>query len=393
MPTALARGVYWVGAIDWNLRDFHGYSTHRGTTYNAYLVVDEKVALIDTVKAPFAGEMMARIREIIDPSRIDYVISNHVEMDHSGALPVIMQAAPRAKLFTTERFGEQGLKKCYQAEWPLTPVKEGSELSLGQRKIVFIPIPMLHWPDSMCSYLAEEQILFPNDGFGQHLASFGRFDDEEDPSVVMWEAQKYYANILMPMGQLVLKAIDKLKPVPIRMIAPSHGIIWRSRVADIVGAWARWASGGGEKRAVIAYETMWGSTEKMARAIAEGLESRGVRYSYYDLAKSDRSDVVADILTAKALLVGSATMNNQLLPRVSGLLSYLKGLKPAGKLGAAFGSFGWAGGAVKAVEAEMLATGVTLAANGLGLRFVPDPAELEQCRDLGRVIGDKLKTS
>jgi flavorubredoxin len=390
MPTTLAPGVYWVGAIDWNLRDFHGYSTHRGTTYNAYLVVDEKVALIDTVKAPFADEMMARIREIIDPARIDYVISNHVEMDHSGALPVIMKAAPRAKLFTTERFGEQGLRKCYQCDWPMTPVKEGSEISLGKRKIAFIPIPMLHWPDSMCSYLVEDQILFPNDGFGQHLASFGRFDDEEDWSVIMWEAQKYYANILMPMGPLVLKAIEKLKPVPIRMIGPSHGIIWRSRVADIVGAWATWAKGGGEKRAVIAYESMWGSTEKMAHAIAEGLESKGVRYSYYDLAKNDRSDIVADILTARGLLVGSATMNNGLLPRVSGLLAYLKGLKPAGKVGAAFGSFGWGGGAVKAVEAEMQAAGVTLANNGLGLRFVPDPAEIDQCREFGRAFADKV---
>jgi flavorubredoxin len=390
MPVTLAKGVYWVGAIDWNLRDFHGYSTHRGSTYNAYLVVDEKVALIDTVKAPFAGEMLGRIREIIDPARIDYVISNHVEMDHSGSLPEIMKIAPGAKLFTTERFGEQGLKKCYQCDWPMTPVREGSELSLGKRKVLFIPIPMLHWPDSMCSYLAEDEILFPNDGFGQHLASSGRFDDEEDFSVVMWEAQKYYANILMPFGPLVLKAIDKLKPVPIKVIAPSHGIIWRSRVADIVGAWAKWAAGGGEKRAVIVYESMWGSTEKMARAIAGGLESKGVRYNLYDLVKNDRSDIVADILTARGLLVGAATMNNGYTPRIAALLSYLKGLKPAGKLGAAFGSFGWGGGAVKAVEAELLSAGVALAAAGLGLRFVPDPAEIEQCKAFGQAIADKL---
>ncbi len=390
MKVALADGIYWVGAIDWNLKDFHGYTTHRGSTYNAYLIVDEKVALIDTVKAPFFGEMLGRISEIIDPGKIDYVISNHVEMDHSGSLPQIMKAAPRAKLVTTEKFGEAGLRKCFHCDWPLVPVKEGSELVLGKHRLSFIPLPMLHWPDSMATYCVDEAIMFSNDAFGQHFASSRRFDDEVDLPVVMLEAAKYYANILMPLSGLVLKALDRLKNVKMNIIAPSHGIIWRAHRGEILNAYADWARGGGKKKVVIVYSTMWGSTEKMALALAEGIAGQNVEYSVYDLAKSDRSDVVADILTSRGLAVGSATLNNGMLPLAAAFLTYVKGLKPVGKIGAAFGSFGWGGGAAKAVEEELKLAGVEMAAPGVSIRYVPEPGELEQCRDLGRTLAARV---
>jgi flavorubredoxin len=390
LSTKLAEGIYWVGAVDWNIRDFHGYSTHRGSTYNAYLIVDEKIALIDTVKAPFYTEMLTRISDIIDPSKIDYVVSNHVEMDHSGSLPQIMKVASKARLITTEKFGESGLKKCFHCEWPLMPVKEGSELSLGKRKLAFIPLPMLHWPDSMASYCPEESIMFCNDAFGQHFASSSHFDDEVDINIVMEEAQKYYANILMPFGGLILKALDKLKDVRMRIIAPSHGVMWRTHQAKIAGAYANWAGGGGKKRVVVVYNTMWGSTEKMAQAVAEGIASQNVEYAVYDLAKTDRSDIISDILVSKGIAFGSATLNNGMLPLSGAFLTYLKGLKPAGKLAAAFGSFGWGGGAVKAVEEELKLSGIELAAPSVSLRYVPEKSELDKCRELGKALALKL---
>ncbi|MFC2000072.1 FprA family A-type flavoprotein [Chloroflexota bacterium] len=386
----LAEGVYWVGVIDWNIRNFHGYSTHLGTTYNAYLVIDDKVALVDTVKSPFYGEMMARVKELVSPADIDYVISNHVEMDHSGSLPMVMQEATKAKLVTLERFGESGLKKTFHSDWPLMPVKEGSELDLGKRKLVFVPTPMLHWPDSMCTYLVGDRILFSMDAFGQHLATSMRFDDEVGLDVIMPEAAKYYANILMPFGDLIVKAADKLGGLKIDMIAPSHGIIWRSHMDTIVGAYTSWGKGETEDKAVIVYDTMWGSTEKMAHALAEGALSQGVEVKLYNLTKSDQSDIIKEVLDARAILLGSPTLNNGMFPTVAGFLCYLKGLKPKGRLGAAFGSHGWAGGAVKAVEQELGQAGIEVIDSGLAFKFVPDKDELEKCVEFGREVARKV---
>ncbi|MCJ7521664.1 MAG: FprA family A-type flavoprotein, partial [Dehalococcoidia bacterium] len=326
----LAKGVYWVGAVDWNIRNFHGYSTHVGTTYNSYLVVDEKIALIDTVKAPFYDEMLNRVKQIVDPEKIDYVVSNHVEMDHSGSLPMAMKDARNAKLITQEKFGEGGLRKTFHSDWPFETVKEGSELSLGKRKIVFIPTPMLHWPDSMCSYLVEDKILFSMDAFGQHIAHSSRFDDEIGLDVIMPEATKYYANILMPFGDLIVKAVDKLGGLDIGMIAPSHGVIWRSHLKDIVNAYASWGRGDSKNKALVIYDTMWGSTEKMAHALADGIISENVETRLYNLTQSDKSDIIKEVLDARVLLVGSPTLNNGIFPSVAGFLCYLKGLKPKG---------------------------------------------------------------
>ena len=387
----LADGIYWVGAIDWNIRNFHGYSTHLGTTYNAYLVVDEKVALIDTVKAPFYDQMAGRVRQIVELDRIDYVISNHVEMDHSGSLPRTMQEANNAQLITLEKFGEGGLKKHYQCDWPIIPVKEGSELSLGKRKLSFIPTPMLHWPDSMCTYVAQDNILFSMDAFGQHLATSYRFDDEVGLERIMPQAAKYYANILMPFGDLIVKAVDKLSGLDIDIIAPSHGVIWRSHMKDIVNAYASWGKGETTPKALVIYDTMWSSTEKMAQALAEGIADAGIEVKIYNLTASDRSDIIKEVLDARALVVGSPTLNNGMLPSVAEFLCYLKGLKPKGKIGCAFGSHGWAGGAVKAIRHELEQAGVDVIDSDISIKFVPDKDELERCSDLGKAIAQKLK--
>lgn len=387
----LTKGVYWVGAIDWNLREFHGYATSKGSTYNAYLVVDDKVALIDNVKQGFTTEMLLRISSVVDPANIDYLISNHTELDHCGSAPEVMSIAKKATLVTSKRAGEQAIARHFHANWPTLPVAEGSQISLGKRTLQFIPIPMLHWPDSMATYLVEDQILFPNDAFGQHYTSAEMFDDAVDLEEVMAEAKKYYATILMPFGQLVLRAIDKLKGVPIKMIAPSHGIIWRSDPSRIVQAYASWASGEARRKAVIVYDTMWLSTEKMAIALGDGLASKGVEVKTYDLKATHVSQVVTDLLDARALLVGSPTLNNGMLPTVAGLLYLLKGLKPKGKVGLAFGSYGWGGGAIKAIESELQAAGIELLEPGISYTFVPDGKELTDCFDLGQRLAARIE--
>ncbi|MFA5375646.1 MAG: FprA family A-type flavoprotein [Dehalococcoidia bacterium] len=387
----LMKGVYWVGAIDWNVRNFHGYSTHRGSTYNAYLIVDEKIALIDTVKAPFYDEMAARVREIVSFDKIDYVISNHVEMDHSGSLPMALRDAKNARLVTLEKFGENGLAKTFHQNWSAIAVKEGSTVDLGKRKLTFIPTPMLHWPDSMCTYLVEDKLLFSMDAFGQHVATSQRFDDEVDMGIVMQEASKYYANILMPFGDLIVKAVNKLGGVKIDMIAPSHGVIWRSHINDIVQSYAKWGKGETATKALIIYDTMWGSTQKMALAIARGMIGEGVDVKLFNLTASDKSDVMKEVLDAKTLIIGSPTLNNGMFPSVAEFLCYLKGLKPKNKIGAVFGSHGWGGGGVKAMQQELEQTGVELIDSKLAFKFVPDEGEIQKCVDFGREMAAKIK--
>ena len=382
----LSENVYWVGAIDWNLRDFHGFSTSRGTTYNAYLVVDDRIALIDNVKKGFADEMFARIASVLDPARINVVVSNHTEMDHSGCLPLVLDVARDATLVTSKKAGEIAIDRHFHTAWPRMGVGDGDEISLGKRTLRFFSLAMLHWPDSMATYLPEEQILFPNDAFGQHLATSLLFDDQEDLEVIMQEARKYYATIVMPLGVVVQRALEKLRGVPIKIIAPSHGAIWRSHLDRIVEAYASWADGRVKRKAVIAYDSMWGSTTKMAQGIAEGLSSRGIEVKLYNLSCSDESDVISDLLEARALVVGSATANNGMLGPVAGFLNVVKGLRPKGKVGAAFGSYGWGGGAVRAIEQQLQEMGVELVQPGLGVQFVPNEKELASCIELGKKI-------
>jgi flavorubredoxin len=390
--TELKPGVHWVGAIDWNIRNFHGYVTHRGTTYNSYLIVDEKIALVDTVKEHFYPEMMKRIRDIVDPQDIDYLISNHTEPDHSGSITKLMDEVQGIELIASP-LGTQGLRRYYGDDMEITSIKERPTLSLGKKTLHFAAIPMVHWPDSMVTYIPEDKLLLPNDAFGQHLASSKRFDDEVDTAVLMQEAETYYANIVMPLWMSVSRAFKALEGLEIDMIGPSHGVIWRENPGMILEAYQRWVKGESKPRAVIVYDTMWGSTERVANALCEGLGSEGVEVKVHKLGSSHNSDVIADVLEARAVLVGTPTLNNGLFPTVASFLAYMRGLKPKNKIGAVFGSFGWGGGAKRAAEEEMKAAGIDLVESELDFKFRPTEEELERVVQFGVELAEKILSS
>jgi flavorubredoxin len=392
----LAAGVYWVGVVDWNLRDFHGYTTPRGATYNSYLIVDEKIALVDTVKHGFAGEMMSKIKEIIDPASIDFVVSNHVEMDHSGSLPDIMRIATNAELICTEK-GKEGLTRYYNEKWNFRIVKTGDELKLGKKTLFFITAPMLHWPDNMFTYIKEDKILLSNDGFGQHLASSFRFEDNVcsligyECDTVMDEAAKYYANILMPFGGIILKKIEEVQKlgIEIKMIAPSHGMIW-TNPGKIIDAYLRWGKGETKQKVLVIYDTMWNSTETMANEILRGAADSGIEVSLFHLRKNEWSEIIKEVLEARAIIIGSPTINNGMFPTVGGFLTYLMGLRPKNKLWASFGSYGWAGGGVKAVN-EKLKSGGYEPVESIEVNFRPDGQDISKCYTLGQKIASMVK--
>lgn len=352
----LKENIYWVGAVDWKLRNFHGYLTQRGSTYNAYLVIDEKVTLIDTTKSYLVDEMMERISSVIDPSKIDYVVSNHVEMDHSGGLPRIMDIVPDATIITSPK-GEEGLKKHYKKDWNFKAVKTSESVSLGERSLEFILTPMVHWPDNMLTYMPEEKLLFSNDSMGQHLASNERFDDEYPLEVIMEEAKKYYANIVLPFNKQVQKELATASKLDIEMIAPSHGIIWRKYVTEIVDQYVKWSSNRTDKKAVIVYDTMWNSTEKMACAIKEAFEEKNYHLRLYRLQDTHISDIMTDIIDADYICVGSPTLNNNILPTTAAFLTYLKGLSPKSRKAIAFGSYGWSGQSIDQVATYLEESG------------------------------------
>ena len=388
------KDIYWVGAVDWNMRSFHGhtYSTKRGTTYNAYLIIDEKVTLVDTVLPAFKDELVARIKEIIPLDKIDYIIVNHVEVDHSGALPEIIKLCPKAKLFGTAKCKE-GLFRHYYGDWNFQVVKTGDKLSLGKRTLEFIEAPMIHWPDSMFTYCREEELLLPNDAFGQHYATSERFDDEADECALMDEAAKYFGNILWPLSTVILRKIEEIQKMnlPIKTIAPSHGIIWRKDPSKIIQAYLSWTKNETVVKVVLVYETMWGATEKMARRIADGLTDSGIVVRLFDIAQSDRTEVIKEMLEAKGFLIGSSTHDNHMLPALAGFLGFFKGLLPKNRLAAAFGSYGWAGGAVVEIEKIIQETGVQLAQPGITVKYVPDKDEINRCYEFGKNFAEKIR--
>ncbi len=383
--------VYWVGAVDWALRNFHGYATSRGTTYNAYLVVADKITLIDTVKASFKEEMLSRIASVIEPAKISYIISNHSEMDHTGCLPEVIESLKPERVFASEN-GAKALHDHFHALGEIIAVKDGQNLSVGNMNVSFVETRMLHWPDSMFTYLVEEQLLFSQDGFGMHLASTERFDDEIDEEILEYEAAKYYANILLPFSSLILKTLEKVSKlgIPIKTIAPDHGPIWRKDVGKILDLYTKWASQKRARKAVIVYDTMWQSTALMARAICDGLASSGVSTKIMPLDSSHRSDVATEMLDAGALIVGSPTINNNIFPTVADVLTYLKGLKPRNLLGAVFGSYGWSGEAVKQLASMLAQMNVQLVGEAVSAMYVPDAEALEACFCLGAAVAGRL---
>jgi len=390
----VADNIWWVGAIDWGARHFHGhtYSTKRGTTYNAYLILDEKITLIDTAYGPFAEEMIQRIRTVVPAEKIDTIIANHIEPDHSGALPALADLCPNAKIYGSAKAG-QGLERYYHRKFNFNVVKTGDRLSLGKRTLQFIEIPMIHWPDSMMSYLVEDGILFSNDAFGQHYATSERFDDEVPPETLMEEAGKYYANILWPFSNLITMKLAELEKMnlPLKMILTSHGLSWRKDPAKILAAYKRWASNETKPKVIVVYETMWGSTAKMARKIAEGLSDAGIAHEVYDIAETDRTEVFLDMLDAKAFIVGSSNHDSAILPNMLPFMELLKGFRPKNRIGSAFGSYGWSGVAIQSLQNMLAQAGVEIAEPLLSVIYAPDEKQLADCYELGKRIAERVK--
>lgn len=380
-PVEVKPDVYWVGGVDWNERNFHGYSTDRGSTYNAYLIIDAHITLIDTCKAPFGDDLIERISHVVDPAKIDYIVANHVEMDHSGALPRMMQAAPNATIVASAPKGVEGLKAHFGEVGEFMAVKSGDTLNIGKRTLTFVATRMVHWPDNMVTYSDHDKILFSNDAFGQHFASSMHFDDEVGLPEVMHQAQKYYANIVMPYGAMVKKALAACKGLDFDMIAPSHGVIWRSHVQDILAKYAQWCSGACREYALVVYDSMWHSTEEMARQITETFIERGIPTRLFDLKVNHISDIMTELLDAKYLAVGSPTLNSTMMPTVAGFLCYVKGLSPKGKIGIPFGSYGWAPAGPNQVAAALEDAGYRLPCGTLTCKWVPGEDELSALAD------------
>jgi flavorubredoxin len=391
MSINVKNNVYWVGKIDWELRKFHGdeYSTHRGSTYNSYLIKEEKVALVETVWAPYSKEFVANLAGEIDLQKIDYVIANHAEIDHSGALPELMQQIPDTPIYCTKN-GVKSLKGHYHQDWNFNVVKTGDRLSLGDKELVFVEAPMLHWPDTMFCYLTQDNILFSNDAFGQHYATEYMFNDLVDQAELSEECLKYYANILTPFSPLVVKKINEVLSfnLPLDIICTSHGVIWRDRPEQIVEKYLEWANDYQENQITIIYDTMWDGTRIMAEQIASGIKEADeeVNIKLFNIAKSDKNDIISEVFKSKAILVGSPTINRGVLVSVAGVLEEIKGLKFNNKKAAAFGCYGWSGESVKIISGILEESGFDVINEGLRAMWNPDDESLAKCAEFGKQL-------
>ena len=390
-PVEIAKGIYDVGVLDWNIRDFHGYSTLKGTTYNAYLIVDEKTVLIDTVKKPYADQLLKHIEKIVDPKSIDIVISNHTEMDHSGGLARVMHRVGEHKPLYCSKMGKKALARHFPQGWNYHAVDNGEELNLGNRTLTFLETRMLHWPDSMFTYAKEDKILFSSDGFGQHYAGHEIFDDEIGEAI-MPHAKKYFANILLLYTPKLGKLIQQVKDMnlPIDMICPDHGVIWRKDPMKIIDAYARWCQQIPKKKAIVVYDTMWESTRKMAEAVVDGFHAEGVPAEPIHIRSSHRSEIMTEVMDAGAIVFGSPTLNNNMFPTLADVLTYIKGLKPRNKIGAAFGSYGWSGEAVKQINQVLEEMDFEIVEPGTRVHYVPDADGLAAAETLGRGVAKAL---
>lgn len=376
--------VWWVGGIDWNERLFHGYTTERGITYNAYLIMDEKVTLIDTCKATFSDELVQRISQVVDPAKIDVVITNHVEMDHSGSLPVIHRLAPNATIYASAGAGVNEVRAHFGIE--ATPVKSGDTLCIGERTLTFVTTPMVHWPDNMVTYSDVDQILFSNDAFGQHFATTKRFDDENDLCEIFKQAKKYYANIVWPYGMQAHKALEAVKGLDLKMIAPSHGCIWRSHIDEILEKYEAWTTYQTKEKAVVVFDSMWHSTESMAREICDAFIAEGVSAQLVDVKTTHISDIMLYMCDAKYVAVGSPTLNSNMLPTIASFLTYMRGLSPKNeqRIGLAFGSYGWAPLGPKQVYAELENAKFQLPVPVVAQQWIPSEENLAELQDTVR---------
>lgn len=386
-PVEMKKGIYWVGAIDWDLRNFHGYLTQRGSTYNSYLIIDEKVTLIDNVKKAYFDQQLKRISAIIDPAEIDVIIQNHVEMDHSGSLPEIAKYAVNAEIYCSPK-GKTGLEKHYKnANLKLNEVNSGETINIGKRNLAFVLTPMVHLPDNMITYCPEEKILFSNDAFGQHIASSERFTHDYPVNITMEEAKKYYANIVLPYGRMVLKVLEQAAELDVEMIAPSHGLIWTDHIAEIISEYQKWASNKTDEEALIIYDSMWGSTKQMACKIMEAFEDKNINTKLINLQNNHISDIMTEVITARYICVGSPTLNNNMLPTVAAFLCYMKGLAPKGRKGLAFGSYGWGGQSIGLINNELKDAGFDVM-DMQRINYIPEESALE---DLKKIISEQIQ--
>ncbi len=396
MAKQITNRVSWVGKVDWELKSFHGdeLSTSHGSSYNSYLIRDKKVALIDTVWLPYDREFVSRLKKEIDLKSIDYIIMNHNEVDHSGALPELMREIPDTPIYCTKK-GEAILRGHYHQNWNFVNVKTGDTLELGDTTLTFIEATMLHWPDTMFTYMSGDNILFSNDGFGQHFASESLFNDCVDQNLMIREAEKYYVNILNLYSPMAMKKIKQILDMnlTINMICPSHGVIWKENPMQIVEKYQQWANAYQENQITLVYDTMWQSTRLMAQAIAEGIEAEDptVTVKILNAAKDDKNDILTEIFRSKAILVGSPTINYGISFAIAGLLEMVHGLKFKKKKAAAFGSYGWSGEAVKQISEKLQGCGFEIVNDGLKTLWVPDCDALNECREYGKNFVNAIK--
>jgi len=389
MNIALRNNIDWVGYVDWTIRDFHGYNTEGGVTYNSYLIRDEKTVLIDTVKAPYVSNLIQNVSKLTDLSKIDYVVCNHAEPDHSGGFPEVMKACSNAVVVCNQKC-KAALSKYYDvSDWKFHIVKTGDTLSLGKRTLHFIDTPMAHWPESMFTYVPEEKLLFSMDAFGQHFATSHRFDDEVSFGILMDEAKTYYANILTPYGKFVKKVFAQISELDIEMIAPSHGLVIRSNVKKMLSAYSDWVSNRKKAKVLIIYDTMLNSTEDMARAILEGASISGVEAKLIHTRINNLTSIATEALDAASIAFGSPTLNSNIMPMAGAALIYLKGLKPVGKDCFAFGSYGWSKGGTKAMEEYFKDMNWNIMREPITAQFRPTPEILEECRIAGKSLAEK----
>ncbi|MFZ5831743.1 MAG: FprA family A-type flavoprotein [Planctomycetota bacterium] len=386
MHTEVCPGIDWVGYVDWNVRDFHSYDTHRGATYNSYLVRDEKTALIDAVKGPYGGQLLRNIRELCDPAAIDYVVCNHAEPDHAGALPEVLEAMPRATLLCDKKCAAALARYFDTSNWNLQLVGTGSSVTLGRRTLRFYETPMVHWPESMFTYVPEERVLFSMDAFGQHYATSQRFDDECDLGQVMAEARSYYANIVMPYGKSVAACLENAGQLDIRMIVPSHGVIWRKHPEKILAAYRDWCVHKPKAKVLVVYDSMWESTTAMADAILEGAIERGAEAQLIHVRRTNLTRIATEVLDAACLALGSATLNRDMMPAMAAALCYLKGLRPMNKTALSFGSYGWGRGGAEAIHEWIGAMGWDVLQEPIRANYRPTGETLELCRSAGRAL-------
>lgn len=395
MSKQITKKVTWVGKVDWELKKFHGdeYTTKKGSSYNSYLIKDEKVVLIDTAWLPYDKEFVANLKNEIDLKKIDYIIINHGEVDHSGSLPELMKEIPNTPIYCTAN-GIKSLKGQYHKNWNFIPVKTGDTLNIGENTLTFIEAPMLHWPDTMFTYMDKEEILFSNDGFGQHLASEHLYAHEVDKEELYQEAIKYYANILAPFSLMADKKINEIMSMnlPISMICPSHGLIWKENPKQIVEKYLEWADSYQENQITILYDTMWNDTRKMAEYIAKGMQNKDkqVTIKLMNTAKEDKTDVLTEVFKSKMILVGSPTVNNGYLYSIAGILEMIKGMKLRNKKAVAFGSYGWSGEAVKLITEELKLAKFHVINDGLKCMWTPDEDKISECIEFGEKLIENL---